>query len=104
MSACWSTKAEDKPPITPRPMGSVSVSIGTLLNMLGTLTPEQKKDWKGHAPSLVHAYNCTRNAATGFSPYFLLFGREPRLPVEVEFGLQRGGQKGSPGSPTTSLN
>ena len=65
--------------------------------MLGTLTPEQKKDWKGHAPSLVHAYNCTRNAATGFSPYFLLFGREPRLPVEVEFGLQRGGQKGSPG-------
>ena len=70
---------------------------GTLLNMLGTLTPEQKKDWKIHVPALVHAYNCTRNATTGFSPYFLLFGREPRLPVDVEFGLQRGGQRGSPG-------
>ena len=35
--------------------------------MLGTLTPEQKKDWKSHVPALVHAYNCTRNAATGFS-------------------------------------
>ena len=34
----------------------------TLLNMLVTLTPEQKKDWKGHVPALVHAYNCTRNA------------------------------------------
>ena len=65
--------------------------------MLGTLTPKQKKDWKSHVPTLVHAYNCTRNAATGFSPHYLLFGREPRLPVDVEFGLQRGTQKGSLG-------
>ena len=70
---------------------------GTLPNMLGTLTQEQKKDWKNHVPALVHAYNCTRNAATGFSPYYLLFGREARLPEDVEFGLQRGSQKGSPG-------
>ena len=65
--------------------------------MLGTLIPEQKKDWKSHVSALVHAYNCTKNAATGFSPYYLLFGREPRLPVDVEFGLQRGSQKGSLG-------
>ena len=62
--------------------------------MLGTLTPEQKKELKSHVPVLVHAYNCTRSAAIGFSPYYLLFGREPRLPVDVEFGLQRGSQKG----------
>ena len=66
----------------------------TLLNMLGTLTPEQKKDWKNHVPAMVHAYNCNKNAATGFSPYYLLFGREPRLPVDVEFGLQKGNQRG----------
>ena len=69
----------------------------TLLNIFGTLTLEQKKDWKSHVTALVHAYNCTRNAATGFSPYYLLFGRGPRLPVDVEFGLQRGSQKGSLG-------
>ena len=61
--------------------------------MLGTLTPEQKKDWKNHVSAMVHAYNCIRNAATGFSPYYLLFGREPRLPVDVEFGLQKGSQR-----------
>ena len=67
--------------------------------MLGTLTPEQKKDWKNHVSAMVHAYNCTRNAATRFSPYYLPFGREPRLPVDVEFGLQRGSQKGPLGEP-----
>ena len=84
-------------PYHPQTNGQCEKFNGTLLNMLETLTPEQKKDWKSHVPALVHAYNCTRNTATGFSPYFLLFGRESRLPVDVEFGLQRGGQKGSPG-------
>ena len=83
-------------PYHPQINGQCERFNGTLLNILGTLTPEQKKDLKSQVPALVHAYNCTRNAATGFSPYFLLFGREPRLPVDVEFGLQRGGQRGSP--------
>ena len=71
----------------------------TLLNMLGTLTPEQKKDLKTYVPAMVHAYNCTKNAATSYNPYYLLFGREPRLPIDVEFGLKRGNQQVSPSKP-----
>ena len=68
--------------------------------MLGTLTPEQKKDWKTNVLAMVHAYNCTRNAATGYSPYYLPFDREPRLPIDVEFGLTRGNQQVPPGKST----
>nr|KAG5712759.1 hypothetical protein BaRGS_029814 [Batillaria attramentaria] len=59
----------------------------TILDMLGTLPPQQKSDWKSHIAALVHAYNCTRHESTGFSPYELMFGREPRLPVDTVFGL-----------------
>ncbi len=58
----------------------------TLLNMLGTLEPSKKKKWSQHIGHLVHAYNCTPNEATGFSPYYLMFGREARMPVDLCFG------------------
>ncbi|XP_075334602.1 lactase/phlorizin hydrolase-like [Odontesthes bonariensis] len=59
----------------------------TLLNMLGTLSSEEKGKWSQHISYLVHAYNCTKNDSTGYSPYFLRFGREARLPVDVCFGV-----------------
>ena len=55
--------------------------------MLGTLLKEKKSEWKNHIGTLVHAYNCTWNSATGFSQYFLMFGRQPHLPVDTTLGL-----------------
>ena len=60
----------------------------TLISMIGTLEPEKKRNWKQFIPSLVHAYNCIRHESTGYSPYSLLFGREPRLPVDMAFGIK----------------
>ncbi|RXN35730.1 Retrovirus-related Pol polyprotein from transposon 412 [Labeo rohita] len=59
----------------------------TLLSMLGTLETKKKSKWKDYVKPLVHAYNCTRNETTGFSPYELMFGRQPKLPVDLAFGL-----------------
>ena len=65
--------------------------------MLGTLTQSRRRTGKVMSLLWYTPIKCTRNAAIGFSPYSLLFGWKPMLPVDVEFGLQRGGQKGSPG-------
>ena len=59
----------------------------TLLDMLGTLDPAKKHDWKAEVSPLVHAYNCTRHDSTGYSPYLLMFGRQPRLALDVMLGL-----------------
>lgn len=59
----------------------------TLISMLKTLNPTQKPRWKDHVSALVHAYNCTRHESTKYSPFYLMFGRQPRLPVDVFLGL-----------------
>ena len=35
----------------------------------------------------MHAYNCTVLSVTGFSPYFLMFGWTPKIPLDVEMGV-----------------
>jgi hypothetical protein len=42
---------------------------------------------KAYLGPMIHSYNCTRHESTGQTPYLLMFGRNPRLPIDVTLGL-----------------
>jgi len=59
----------------------------TLLQMLGTLDDDRKSDWKSYVAPMCHAYNVTIHSSTGFSPYYIMFVRHPKLAIDSLLGV-----------------
>lgn len=58
----------------------------TLLSMLATAAIERPCEWEDHLRQLCMAYNTSVQATTGQMPFFLMFGRQARLPVDIVYG------------------
>ena len=65
--------------------GQVERMNQTIIRMIGKLKQDKKACWSEHLPEMLAAYNGTRSTVTGYSPYFLLFGRKARMPVDYLF-------------------
>ena len=74
-------------PHHPETNGQCECFNTTLINMLGTLPTHATKNWQEWIVTLTHAYNCTVSPVTGFSPYFLMFGWTPKIPLDIEMGV-----------------
>uniref|UniRef100_A0AAR2KZM2 Integrase catalytic domain-containing protein n=1 Tax=Pygocentrus nattereri TaxID=42514 RepID=A0AAR2KZM2_PYGNA len=57
----------------------------TLGSMIRALPAKCKSKWPQMLQTLTFCYNCTVHETTGFAPFFLMFGRVPRLPIDVMF-------------------
>ena len=74
-------------PYHPETNGQCEHFNATLIGMMGTLPTHAKMNWQEWIATLTHAYNCTVSSVTGFSPYFLMFRRTPKIPLDVEVGV-----------------
>ena len=74
-------------PYHPQGNGQLEQFNRTLLTMLSTLPLDSKKKWEDWVSNLTQAYNSSPSQVTGFSTYHLMFGREPRIPLDRIFDV-----------------
>ena len=65
--------------------GQVERMNQTNIRMIRKLEEDRKACWSEHLPELLMAYNATHSPVTGYSPFYLLFSRRPRIPVDYLF-------------------
>lgn len=59
----------------------------TLLSMLATTVVDHPFDWEEALPKMCMAYNSSVHSTTGYAPFFLMYGREARLPIDIVYGV-----------------
>lgn len=79
---CGITRSKTTP-YHPQGNGQVERFNRSLLQMMRTLKADERLDWRKHVNKIVHASNCSNHDTTGFSPFYLFFGRHPVLPVDI---------------------
>lgn len=70
-------------PYHPRTNGQVERLNHSLIQILRTLLQNDTSNWDEHIPSLCYAYNTMEHSTTKFSPFFLLYGRDPLCPLDL---------------------
>ena len=67
----------------PQANGLVERFHRSLLSMLRACCIDNPASWDKVLPACLFAYNSSVHASSGFSPFFLQFGREPCLPLDL---------------------
>lgn len=52
--------------------------------MLVKFVEDKKASWEDYLDTCVFAYNTAHHESTHYTPFELMFGRKPRLPIEID--------------------
>ena len=55
--------------------------------MLAKTTDKNQRNWSDMLPNVMLAFRTSVHESTGYTPYFLLFGHEATLPIDLQFPL-----------------
>ncbi|MCG8624862.1 MAG: hypothetical protein MJE68_23045, partial [Proteobacteria bacterium] len=69
--------------------GLVKKFNSTLTNMIAKSCENRPYDWDQQLPFLLFAYRVSAQVSTKDSPFFLLSGRDARVPTESALSIQR---------------
>ncbi|KAL0154090.1 hypothetical protein M9458_050549 [Cirrhinus mrigala] len=85
--------------VLPECDGMVERLNRTLKDQLAKYICESGGEWDRYLPQVELAYNSSVHSSTGFSPFFLAHGREPRLPAEILLNCSPAVTSCTPGTP-----
>lgn len=80
-------------PYNPQSNGLIERFNRTLGQILQRRSEEEKLDWDTYLPATLFAYRSMRQATTKNSPFFLVYGYEPKTPFDLDHHMY---EKNSP--------
>ena len=67
----------------PSTNGSIERFHATMHRIIAKWTAANQRDWDETLPAVAFAYRTSVHESTGFTPYFLMHGREARIPADL---------------------
>ncbi|UYV63086.1 K02A2.6-like, partial [Cordylochernes scorpioides] len=83
----WKTRTT---PLHPQSDGMVERFNKTMVEHLSKVVEQNQRDWDRRLPLFLMAYRAAIHETTGQTPAKVMFGRELRLPCDLEFGTSGG--------------
>jgi hypothetical protein len=87
MYEIWGISFKSSSSFHPESQGAIERANGTIMNMVKKLVQDKKEDWDLSLVQAVFGYNISKNSWRQLSPFQIVFGRNPNIPIDVLLNL-----------------